>query len=98
MKVEELRIGQMVHWSGGGMDIVIPPARVIGLREKFSRSPDLRLVSVHLWFDTPLFPDSIVDPTERLWVDSPQVTLLKAEPWFGRDEAELRASQGESDD
>ena len=89
MKVDDLRIGQMVQWHEEGLDV--PPSRVVGLREKFSRSPDLRMVVVHLWFDRPLFPNSILDKTYKLWVSPEALTLISAKPWSGYWEAEAAA-------
>ena len=85
MKVEDIHIGQTVQWCDPSIPD-IPLARVIGLKEKFPRSPDLRLVSVHLLFERPLFPDSTISKTWELWVDYTQIKLIKSEPWTGRED------------
>lgn len=85
MKVEDIHIGQTVQWTSPEVKIEkVPLARVIGIKEKFSRSPGLRLVDVNLLFDTPLFPEPIVDKTYELWVCPEHLTLVAEEPWTGR--------------
>lgn len=89
MQVDELRIGQRVQYHDEAVArrvVIIPPGRVVGLREKFSRTPEMRLVEVHVMFDEPLFPDSLMDKTYRLGTDPSKLTLLAAEPWSGRPE------------
>lgn len=83
MKVDDLRIGQTVQLD----DSIAPdppPGRIIAIRENFSRSPDLRLVKVHVWFDRPLFPDPLIDETHQLWVVPKKLTLIENVPWTGR--------------
>lgn len=82
MRVDDLRIGQIVQ-----VDDTIapdpPPGRVVGLREKFSRSPALRVVMVDVQFDRPLFPDPLIDETNQLWVVPEKLRLIENIPWTG---------------
>ena len=79
MRVDDLRIGQTVQWHS---DLVaeVPPGRIIGMKEKFSRSPDLRIVDVHVWFDRPVLTE-----THQLWVLPKTLTLIETNAWTGRE-------------